>query len=87
MLPTEDSAWAAEELARRFGCRSGSSRSRPRTRTASRSGSAARVTGRPKILVFNYCYHGTVDETFATLRDGRLAGLREGNVGPRSTRR
>ena len=26
------------------------------------------ITGRPKILVFNYCYHGTVDETFATLR-------------------
>lgn len=25
------------------------------------------VTKRPKILVFNYCYHGTVDEAFITL--------------------
>ncbi|MEP6976438.1 MAG: hypothetical protein ABI948_00135 [Thermoleophilia bacterium] len=28
------------------------------------------VTGRPKVLVFNWCYHGTVDESFATLHDG-----------------
>ncbi len=28
------------------------------------------ITGRPRILVFNWCYHGTVDETFATLQDG-----------------
>ena len=33
---------------------------------------ARHVTGRPKILVFNWCYHGTVDETFATLVDGRV---------------
>jgi glutamate-1-semialdehyde 2,1-aminomutase len=39
------------------------------------------VTGRPKILVFNFCYHGTVDESLVTLgRDG--AAAREGNVGP-----
>jgi glutamate-1-semialdehyde 2,1-aminomutase len=39
------------------------------------------VTGRPKILVFNFCYHGTVDESLITLgRDG--AAAREGNVGP-----
>ena len=39
------------------------------------------VTGRPKILVFNWCYHGTVDESFVTLGpDG--AASREGNVGP-----
>ena len=25
------------------------------------------LTGRPKILVFDWCYHGTVDETFATM--------------------
>jgi glutamate-1-semialdehyde 2,1-aminomutase len=31
--------------------------------------------------VFNWCYHGTVDETFATLRDGRVVA-RDGNVGP-----
>ena len=39
------------------------------------------ITGRPKILVFDYCYHGTVDETFATL-DGGVVRARDGNVGP-----
>ena len=29
------------------------------------------MTGRPKVLVFNGCYHGTVDETFVRLVDGR----------------
>ena len=38
------------------------------------------VTDRPKILVFNYCYHGTVDEAFITL-DADGAASREGNVG------
>src|SRR5205814_650212 len=37
--------------------------------------------GRPKILVFNWCYHGTVDETVATLVDGEVRP-REGSVGP-----
>ena len=32
---------------------------------------ARAVTGRPKVLVFNGCYHGTVDETFVTLQDGK----------------
>src|SRR5918911_1629786 len=36
---------------------------------------------RTRILIFNWCYHGSVDETFATLRDGRVVA-REGNVGP-----
>jgi glutamate-1-semialdehyde 2,1-aminomutase len=42
---------------------------------------ARMLTGRPKILVHNWCYHGTVDETFATLRNGVVAP-RVGNVGP-----
>ncbi|MGH3042936.1 MAG: hypothetical protein ACRDNG_14585 [Gaiellaceae bacterium] len=33
------------------------------------------------MLVFNWCDHGTVDETFATLRDGRVVE-RAGNLGP-----
>jgi glutamate-1-semialdehyde 2,1-aminomutase len=33
------------------------------------------------VLVFNYCYHGSVDETFVTL-DGPRPRSREGNVGP-----
>jgi glutamate-1-semialdehyde 2,1-aminomutase len=33
------------------------------------------------VLVFNWCYHGSVDETFATLA-GASVVAREGNVGP-----
>jgi glutamate-1-semialdehyde 2,1-aminomutase len=32
---------------------------------------ARAVTGRPTILVFNGCYHGAVDETFITVRNGK----------------
>jgi glutamate-1-semialdehyde 2,1-aminomutase len=81
MLPTEDAVWVGEELARRFGL--------PYWQFAVTATDANRfalrlareITGRPKILVFNWCYHGTVDETFVTLRDGR-AVAREGNLGP-----
>ena len=71
MLPTEDAVWVGEELARRFGL--------PYWQFAVTATDANRfalrlarhITGRPKVLVFNWCYHGTVDETFATLQDGR----------------
>ncbi|MBZ0189789.1 MAG: aminotransferase class III-fold pyridoxal phosphate-dependent enzyme, partial [Candidatus Obscuribacterales bacterium] len=42
---------------------------------------ARKLTGRSKILVFNYCYHGTVDETFCTLENGKEVS-RQGNLGP-----
>jgi glutamate-1-semialdehyde 2,1-aminomutase len=42
---------------------------------------AREITGRPRILIFNWCYHGSVDETFAVLREGRVVA-RPGNVGP-----
>src|SRR5205814_326568 len=42
---------------------------------------ARAVTGRPKILVFNWCYHGTVDETVVTLVEGEVRP-RVGSVGP-----
>jgi glutamate-1-semialdehyde 2,1-aminomutase len=32
---------------------------------------ARAVTGRPKVLVFNGCYHGTVDDIFVTLKEGQ----------------
>jgi len=81
MLPTEDAVWVGEELARRFGL--------PYWQVAMTATDANRfalrlaraITRRPKILVFNYCYHGTVDETFATLHDG-IVGSRSGNLGP-----
>jgi glutamate-1-semialdehyde 2,1-aminomutase len=81
MLPTTDAAWVGAELARRFGVPlwSFSLTATDANRWAVRL--ARLVTGRPRILVFNYCYHGTVDETFVTLdRDGPAS--RDGNVGP-----
>ena len=81
MLPTEDAAWVGEELARRFGL--------PYWQFAVTATDANRfalrlaraITGRPKILVFNWCYHGTVDEALVTLRDGTTVA-RDGNLGP-----
>ncbi|MBL9046747.1 MAG: aminotransferase class III-fold pyridoxal phosphate-dependent enzyme, partial [Tabrizicola sp.] len=32
---------------------------------------AREITGRPKVLVFNGCYHGTVDDTFVGLENGK----------------
>jgi glutamate-1-semialdehyde 2,1-aminomutase len=81
MLPTTDAAWVGAELARRFKVPlwSLSLTATDANRWAIRL--ARLVTGRPKILVFNWCYHGTVDESLVTLgRDG--AASREGNVGP-----
>jgi glutamate-1-semialdehyde 2,1-aminomutase len=80
MLPSADAAWVAEELSRRFG-----SLRWQFTLTATDANRfairvARHLTGRPKVLVFNYCYHGTVDESFASLRDGAVVA-REGNVG------
>ena len=40
------------------------------------------MTGRPSVLVFSHCYHGSVDETFVTLDAGARPRSREGNVGP-----
>jgi glutamate-1-semialdehyde 2,1-aminomutase len=81
MLPTEDAIWVGEELHRRFGL--------PYWQTALTATDANRfsirlaryVTGRHLILVFNGCYHGTVDECFITLQDGRPVS-RRGNAGP-----
>jgi glutamate-1-semialdehyde 2,1-aminomutase len=43
---------------------------------------AREITGRPKVLVFDWCYHGTVDEALATLdADGRVIA-RPGSIGP-----
>src|SRR5205807_6202776 len=42
---------------------------------------AREISQRSKILVFHYCYHGTVDESFAALENG-VVGPRRGNIGP-----
>src|SRR5437016_3443787 len=81
MLPSEDSLWVGRELTRRFGLARWqfALTATDANRFAVRL--ARELTGRPKILVFNWCYHGSVDETVATL-DGMDVVAREGNVGP-----
>jgi glutamate-1-semialdehyde 2,1-aminomutase len=82
MLPTADAAWVGAELARRFGL--------PYWQLALTATDANRwmirmcrhVTGRPRIAVFSWCYHGSVDEAFVTLDEHGLARAREGLVGP-----
>jgi glutamate-1-semialdehyde 2,1-aminomutase len=81
MLPTVDAEWVAAELARRFGLPlwSFSLTATDANRWAIRL--ARLATGRPKILVFAYCYHGSVDETFAVPGPDGRAVARPGNVG------
>jgi glutamate-1-semialdehyde 2,1-aminomutase len=81
MLPTEDAAWVGEELGRRFGVPlwSFALTATDANRWALRLCRA--ITKRPYVLVFSYCYHGSVDETFVTF-DGARPRSREGNVGP-----
>ena len=80
MLPTEDAAWVAAELARRFGPEhwSFTLSATDANRWALRM--VRQITGRPRILVFSYCYHGSVDETFVIATpDGPRS--RPGNTG------
>ena len=82
MLPSTDAHWVAGELSRRFGL--------PIWQMAMTATDANRfvlrfarhLTGRPRVLVFDWCYHGTVDETLAIAGgDGRSAP-RPGSIGP-----
>ena len=82
MLPSEDALWVSAELTRRFGV---SSWQFALTATDANRFSirlARHLTGRSTILVFNWCYHGTVDETFATLGADGVVRARSGNLGP-----
>ncbi|MGH8196841.1 MAG: aspartate aminotransferase family protein [Steroidobacteraceae bacterium] len=80
MLPTVDAAWVGNELARRFGVPywqftlSATDANRCAIRWA------RAITQRPKIVVHNGCYHGTVDECVAMLENGRTVA-RTGNIG------
>jgi glutamate-1-semialdehyde 2,1-aminomutase len=81
MLPSEDSIWVGQEMQRRFGlpywqfCLTATDANRFTLRLA------RAITGRPKVLVYSWCYHGSVDETIITLQEGR-PGARPGNIGP-----
>jgi len=80
LLPSEDAVWVGEELARRFGL--------PYWQFALSASDANRfvlrwlraATGRHKILVFNGCYHGAVDDAFVDLVGG-VPGQRDSLLG------
>ena len=82
MLPYEDVIWVGEELQRRFGL--------PFWQFALTATDANRfalrmarmITERPKTLVFNYCYHGSVDESFIVLDEEGTPMSRPNNMGP-----
>jgi glutamate-1-semialdehyde 2,1-aminomutase len=81
MLPTEDAAIVSGLLKERFGL--------PKWQFTVSATDANRhvirysrmITGRSKIVVIDRCYHGSVDETFATLDDAGFTVKREGNIG------
>ena len=81
MLPTEDSIVVSAELAKRFSLPlwqftvSATDANRHVIRYA------REITGKRKIVVIDRCYHGSVDETFATLNETGATIAREGNIG------
>lgn len=81
MLPTKDAAVVSTELARRFGVAlwqftvSATDANRHVIRYA------RLITKKSKIIVIDRCYHGSVDETFATLDSSGKTVSREGNIG------
>jgi glutamate-1-semialdehyde 2,1-aminomutase len=82
MLPTEDAIEAGAELARRFGLPlwQFTMTATDANRFAIRL--ARHVTGRSKVVVHDYCYHGSVDETFATRDETGRVVESEGSIGP-----
>jgi len=78
MLPSEDAIWVGEELTRRFGLPLWQiyTTATDADRFAIRL--ARKATGRRQVLVFDGCYHGSVDEALVTVKDGpRVAQGRE----------
>ena len=81
MLPTDDAVAVSSELARRFGL--------PLWQFTVSATDANRhairysrlITGKSKVVVIDRCYHGSVDETFATLDATGATVMREGNIG------
>ncbi|OYX18278.1 MAG: aspartate aminotransferase family protein [Rhodobacterales bacterium 32-66-9] len=71
MLPTEAALDAGRLLTDRFG----PFRWQIATTATDANRFALRVaraiTAKPRVLVFNGCYHGTVDDTFVSLRNGK----------------
>lgn len=81
MMPTENASWVDAELTRRFGPSrwSFTLTTTDANRWAIRL--ARHVTGRAKILVFAWCCHRSVDETFALPGPDGAAISRDGSIG------
>ena len=81
MLPTKDAVTVSSELAKRFGV--------PLWQFTVSATDANRhvirysrlITKKSKVIVIDRCYHGSVDETFATLDSSGKTVSREGNIG------
>ena len=82
MLPSSDISWVANHLAERFRmskwqfCLSATDANRFSLRIA------RALSGRPKIVVNDWCYHGTVDETLVILDEEGKTVSRPGAIGP-----
>lgn len=72
MLPSDDAAEAARLLADRFRLPYWQMTATASDANRSVLRWARGITKRPKILVFNGCYHGQVDEACADLQGGRV---------------
>jgi glutamate-1-semialdehyde 2,1-aminomutase len=81
MLPSEDALWVGQEMQRRFGLPSWQFALTATDANRFTIRLARQVTGRAKILVHNWCYHGSVDETFITLDDQGRPQTRPHNIG------
>jgi glutamate-1-semialdehyde 2,1-aminomutase len=81
MLPSEDALWVGAELSRRFGLPSWQMAMSATDANRFVLRFARHLTGRPRIAVMDWCYHGTVDETLAVLAAGRVVP-RPGALGP-----
>jgi glutamate-1-semialdehyde 2,1-aminomutase len=81
MLPSTDAAWVGAELASRFGLPVWQMAMTATDANRFVLRFARRLTGRTKVLVFDWCYHGSVDEALATLDADGHTVARPGNIG------
>ena len=81
MLPTEDAFRAADLLSQRFGAFLWQVAATATDANRYAIKVARAVTGRPKVLVFNGCYHGTVDDVMVSLSPRGRTAPRPGLVG------
>lgn len=82
MLPTSDAQWVAQNLAQRFGVAKWQFAISATDANRFVLRFARMLTGRPKIVVHDWCYHGSVDETLV-IRDSEGKTIsRPGAIGP-----